>query len=174
MLLKIRDIIVGVINFFHKPFARLIPAQTFRYIACGGANTVLGLILFKLIYDFGFGGQDVKLTTLVPITTRVATLFMTFCVNFPIGFLLSSYVVFPESQIHNRVQLFRYSLATATFILMSYLLTKFFAFYVPLVKAPVANIFVSLITAVLSYISQRLYTFKITKEAAVPEEEVVL
>ena len=175
MLSKARQIIVGIIDFCHKPFSRWIPAQTFRYLACGGGNTVLGLLIYSIVFVHILHQKD--LTVLgFPVTARVAALFIGFCINFPLGFVLSSYIVFPESQIHGRVQLFRYAMATATFLLLAYVLTKFFAICIPLVRADIANIFVSLVTAVLSYLSQRFFTFKITKEEDKEpvEEEVAL
>ncbi len=177
MFLFIRDIIVTIIDFVHKPFRKLIPAQTFRYLACGGGNTLLSMGLFALIYNYVLHGKDVHLPFDFILTSRVAALYLTFCFVFPIGFMLSSYVVFPESQIHTRVQFFRYSLATATFIFMAYVLTKFFAYELPKVRAEVSNVFVNMLTAVLSYLSQRFFTFKITKEATpgneIPQEDIV-
>lgn len=55
-------------------------------------------------------------------------------------------------------------MATITFLLLSYALTKLFAVCIPMVRADIANIFVSIVTAILSYLSQRFFTFKITKE----------
>jgi putative flippase GtrA len=87
------------------------------------------------------------------------------CINVPIGFVLSSYIVFPESQIHSRVQLFRYVMAAVTFFLLTYVLTKTFEIMLPMLRGDIANIFVTAIIAILSYLSQRFYTFKITPEA---------
>ena len=176
MLSKVRHIVVGIIDFFHRPFARFIPTQTFRYIACGGSNTVLGLLIYSFVFVHILHQHDIPLIEGHAITARVAALFISFCINFPLGFILSSYIVFPESQIHGKVQLFRYSMATAIFLLMSYVLTKVFAIAIPVVRADVANIFVSMITAVLSYLSQRFFTFKITEEEVIEEnveEEIV-
>ena len=178
MLSKIRHIVVGIIDFFHKPFARFIPSQTFRYIACGGTNTVLGLLIYHVAFINILHQQDVHLFGEVKLTARVAALFIGLCINTPFGFVLSSYIVFPESQIHGRVQAFRYVMATLIFLLMSYVLTKVFAIAIPVVRADIANIFVSMITAVLSYLSQRFFTFKITEEEvaeeAAVEDEVVI
>ena len=173
LLSKVRHVIVGIIDFCHKPFSRLIPTQTFRYLACGGGNTVLGLLIYSVTFVHVLHQKDFSLFGYM-VTARVAALFIGFCINFPLGFVLSSYIVFPESQIHGRVQLFRYAMATATFLLLSYVLTKLFAICIPMVRADIANIFVSLITAVLSYLSQRFFTFKITKEedTQIPEEEI--
>lgn len=169
MLSTIRHIVNSVIDFFYIPFRRILPIRTFRYIACGGFNTVLGLVLYSIVFVHVLHQQDLHPFGF-DVTARVAALFIAFCINFPLGFTLSSYIVFPESQLHGRVQFFRYSLATATFLLMSYALTKVFALILPF-RADINNIFVSIITAILSYISQRLFTFKIEKEET--KEELI-
>jgi hypothetical protein len=38
-----------------------MPEQTFRYAACGGANTVLGLALFKILLVYVFKHENVEL-----------------------------------------------------------------------------------------------------------------
>lgn len=175
MLGKLRDIIVAVIDFCHKPFAKIIPTQTFRYIACGGANTVAGLLIYSVVFvRILHQAEYVHIVGDLHITSRIAAWAIQFLFCLPVGFLLSSYVVFPESQIHGRVQLFRYIMSTLIFLLMSYVLTKVFAIIMPIVRADIANIFVAMITTVLSYLTQRFFTFKITPEAAieVSEEEV--
>lgn len=172
MLSTIRHIVNGIIDFFHIPFRRILPIRTFRYIACGGFNTVLGLVLYSIVFVHVLHQNDLHIVGEYKVTARVAALFIAFCINFPLGFTLSSYIVFPESQLHGRVQLFRYSLATATFLLLSYVLTKVFAIILPF-RADVNNIFVSIITAILSYISQRLFTFKIDKEEQESREELL-
>lgn len=174
MLSKIRDIIVGLIDFCHIPFKKFIPTQTFRYLACGGTNTVLGLYIYHVAFMNILHQQDVQLFNDVKVTARVAALFINLCINTPFGFVLSSYIVFPESQIHGRVQAFRYVMATLVFLLMSYVLTKVFAIVLPIVRADVANIFVTVINAILSYLSQRFFTFKITEEAVLETEVVAV
>ncbi len=124
-----------------------------------------GLVIFSLVFNYVFHRHDIVVFDF-PITARVASLFVTFLFNVPFGFVLSSYIVFPESQIDTKVQFARYTGSAITFIVLSYLLTKFFAWAIPLVRADVANIFVTMITAVISYLTQRFYTFKIEKEEA--------
>jgi putative flippase GtrA len=96
-----------------------------------------------------------------------------FCISFPIGFTLSRYVVFPESNLRGRIQFFRYALTTVTFILMNYLLIKFFATYLPGIWPTVSYAFVNIIIAVMSYISQRKFTFKTTVIESIEDEVVV-
>ncbi|MCW3121536.1 MAG: phenylalanine 4-monooxygenase [Flavipsychrobacter sp.] len=168
MLKAARHIIVGIIDFFHKPFAKLIPTTTFRYLACGGTNTVLNIFIQFLAINFVLHKQSVHVYGNFIISPEVAAYMIAFCFSFPPGFIMSRYIVFPESQLHGRVQLFRYGLTTISFIIISYLLVRFFAFTNP-EHPTVSYTFVCIITAVLSYISQRKFTFKVD-----PVEEEIL
>lgn len=170
-----RNIIVGVIDFFHRPFARFIPTQTFRYLACGGSNTVLTWVIYSLSYNVVLKRTNFHVYGNVSITAPVGAQIISFCIGFPIGFILSRYIVFPESNLRGRKQFFRYALATATFILLTYLLIKFFAWMLPMVRADISYIFIMLITSVLSYLSQRFFTFKSTVDtvADMPVDDLV-
>jgi len=169
LLYKLRDLIVLIINFFHKPFARFIPAQTFRYLACGGGNTLLGIILFYLIYKYQFHESDNVLIGSINAPSRALTSVMVNFVNFPIGFLLSSYVVFPESQLRGRVQLFRYLITTITFLLLGSVMNAAMGIALPMIPAWISNIFVIIVIVILSYISQRMYTFKVPLQVDEPD-----
>lgn len=164
LLSAARNIINQLIDFFYKPFARIIPLQTFRYIACGGTNTVLGLVIYSLAFNLVLGQESTHIYGDVYITAPVGAQIISFCIGFPIGFALSRYIVFPESNLKGRKQLFRYALTTATFILLTYVLIKTFAILLPMVRADISYIFISAIIAVLSYLSQRFFTFKSTDE----------
>ena len=175
MLSLARNIIVGIIDFFHRPFARFIPTQTFRYLACGGSNTVLTWVIYSLSYNVVLKRANFHVYGNVSITAPVGAQIISFCIGFPIGFILSRYIVFPESNLRGRKQFFRYALATVTFILLTYILIKFFAWMLPMVRADISYIFIMLITSVLSYLSQRFFTFKSTADtvADMPVEDFV-
>ena len=36
----LRHLILSIIDFFYKPFKKILPLQTFRYAAAGGANLI--------------------------------------------------------------------------------------------------------------------------------------
>lgn len=93
------------------------------------------------------------------ITPEVAAYIIAFCFSFPPGFIMSRYIVFPESILRGKVQFFRYGLTTVTFILISYCLVRVFAYINP-DHPTISYTFVCIITSVLSYISQRTFTFK--------------
>lgn len=156
-----KDRIIAFIDFFYPPFRKLMPEQTFRYAACGGANTVLGLTLFKILLEYVFKGQNVELGfyTLKP---HNAALFISFCVNFVIGFALMKYVVFVDSNLRGRIQLFRYGLAFVFNLSLNYFLLKIFVEMIGW-KPFLSQCITTAIIITLSYLSQKHFSFKIKK-----------
>jgi len=132
-------------------------------------------VLNWLIYHFAYLNllheRDIPIHGPYVITANVAAYIISFSISFPLGFILSRHIVFPESNLHGRVQFFRYAVATATLILITYLLIKVFAIALPMIRADISYIFIMVITAILSYISQRFFTF--TTKAGEVEEEVL-
>jgi putative flippase GtrA len=152
----------------------VIPTQTFRYLACGGTNTVLNILIDHIAYNFILHQKPVPVYGSIVIAPEVMAWMIAFAISFPAGFILSRHIVFPESNLHGRVQLFRYALTTVTFILLTYVLIKVFTFcFDPFIPQTIRYTFVCIITAVLSYISQRRFTFK-TVEVEVIEEEIII
>src|ERR1700733_13553884 len=88
--------IIAFIDFFYPPFSRFMPLQTFRYAACGGTNTLLDIFIFFISFNFVLYKQDLDLGFLV-LKPHVAAFIISFCVSFPIGFLLMRNVVFTQS-----------------------------------------------------------------------------
>jgi len=105
----------------------------------------------------------------VNIAPEVAAWVIAFAISFPAGFVMSRHIVFPESNLHGRIQLFRYALMTATFILLTYVLIKIFSICLPFVNQSIRYTLICIITAVLSYISQRKFTFKTVEEEMADE-----
>jgi putative flippase GtrA len=156
-----KDKIIAFIDFFYPPFRKLMPEQTFRYAACGGANTVLGLALFKFLLVFVFEHQNVDLGfyTLKP---HNAALFVSFCVNFVVGFLLMRYVVFVDSNLRGRIQLFRYGLSFVLNLALNYFILKVFVEvfgWWPFLSQCLTTV----IIVTISFLSQKYFSFKIKK-----------
>ncbi len=168
MLSAARHIIVGFIDFFHKPFERFIKKQTFRYLACGGSNTILDTVLYFISFHYILKELPVHIG---PITIQpyIMAFLMSFSISFPSGFVLSKYIVFPESNLHGRVQLFRYALLVGTCILLNYIFLKIFVEWCHIYPTP-SKLLTTAVVAIFSYFSQRKFTFKVRPEA---EHEVV-
>ncbi len=146
----------------YPPFKRMMLLQTFKYAACGGGNSVLGLLNYwlgynyifdKSIFDFGF----------MAFKPHMAALFYSSSITFFIGFILNKYIVFTGSYLRGRIQLFRYFLSFAINLVINYLMLKVLVEYFhgnPIISQVATILFVICI----SYLTQKHFTFRIHKK----------
>ena len=153
-----RDFILPIIDFFYPPFRRLMNLQTFRYAASGGGNTLLGLTIYFISYKYIFFEKEFHFS-FYAFKGHIAALFISFCITFPIGFFMSKYVVFSDSNMKGRIQLFRYFMICLFNLALNYILLKIFVerFHIYPVLAQVLTI---AIVVLFSYIAQRNFSFK--------------
>lgn len=140
-----------------------MPLQTFRYAACGGFNTVLGIALYFVAFQYIFTSDSVQLFGKLAVKRHIAADYLfAFWISFPVGFYLSRYVVFQESKLPKQIQLFRYFVVVCGAIGLNYFFLTLFVeiFSLP---GPVAKIITSFIIIAFSYVSQRNYSFKTEK-----------
>lgn len=157
-MLTIRDLILQILDWLHRPFRKTISAETFRYMATGGSNTVLDILLYYVSYNFIVKKRmiDLKVVTLSP---HIAALFMSFSVTFCTGFLLAKYITFNESLLRGRIQLFRYFVTVMVCIILNYIFMKLFVDICHIYPTP-SKILTTCIVVVYSYFSQKYFTFK--------------
>jgi putative flippase GtrA len=148
-----------ILDFLYPPFSRLMNRLTFRYAACGGSNTVLDILLFFLSYHFIFRREVLHLP-FVAISPHIAAFLLSFCITFPIGFLLNRYIVFKGSMIAGRIQLVRYTLTVCLSLLLNYFFLKLFVDGLGWYATP-AKIVTTGIVIAFSYLSQMYFTFKV-------------
>lgn len=153
--------LTSILDFFYPPFRKLMPIQTFRYAACGGANTLLGLAVFKILLVTVFERENVDLGFYV-LKPHNAALFISFCINFLVGFILMKYVVFVDSNLKGRIQLFRYLLTYVFNLLVNYFLLRLFVEMLGW-EAFLSQCITTAIIITISYISQKHFTFRIKK-----------
>lgn len=152
-------IILTLIDFFYRPFKKVMNLQTFRYAACGGGNMALDIFLFFIFYNFIFDKKILQLG-FIAFEPYTAAFLGAFCITFPIGFLLSKYIVWTNSIVKGHVQLFRYFVIVITNLLFNIfsikLLVEFFHFY-----PTIAKIITTTISVLFSYLSHKHFTFKV-------------
>lgn len=153
-----RKKITDFIDYFYPLFRKIMPLQTFRYAVCGCTNMLVDLLLFYISFNFIFHQQILDLGFVV-IKPYNAALILSFCVTFPIGFLLSKYIVFNGSYLRGRIQLVRYMLIVAINLVLNYviinILVQYFHFYPTMGK-----LFAIVFIVTFSYLSQKHFTFK--------------
>lgn len=157
-----RDFILPIIDFFYPPFKKLMNLQTFRYAASGGGNMLLGFASYFISYKYIFQEKEFHFG-FYAFKGHIAALILSFIVTFPVGFFMSKYVVFSDSKMKGRIQLFRYFMICMFNLGLNYILLKIFVekFYIYPVIAQIITI---CIVVVFSYIAQRNFSFKATTE----------
>lgn len=139
-----------------------MPLQTFRYAVCGGTNVVLDLVLFFISFHFILHKElhDLGFIILKPYN---AALLMAFVITFPTGFLMSKYIVWTESTLSGRVQLFRYFILVMTNFFLNYVMMMFFVEYLHFYPT-LAKVLTIIIVVFYSYTSQKYFTFREKKQ----------
>lgn len=157
-LYRTADWILPVIDFFHPAFKKVMPLQTFRYAAAGAGNTVLGMVVYSMGYTYFFEGAVYDLG-FYAFKAHSASLLLSFAVTFPVGFFLSKYVVFTDSEMKGRIQLFRYLMICLFNLALNYILLKILVEKLFIHALPAQG--VTVIAVVLfSYMAQRNFSFK--------------
>lgn len=150
--------LTNIIDFFYPPFRRLMPLQTFRYAACGGGNTVLGLTLYFILVKLIFAHDNVDMGIMV-FKPHNAALFIASCTTFFCGFLLMKFVVFTSSVLRGRIQFFRYFLSFFTNLIINYFLLKLFVEIFHL-DAFLSQVITTIFIVTFSYFTQKHFSFR--------------
>lgn len=149
-------------DFFYPIFKPFLSRQNYYYAAVGGSNMVLDLILYFISYNFIFKKEVVQITEKIAFEPYIAAFIFAFIFTFPLGFALSKYIVWSESNIRGRIQLFRYFLLVLSNIFLNYILLKFFVeichFY-----PTVSKLLTIIIVVTFSYLTQKHFTFRVKK-----------
>ena len=154
------NLIRKFLDLFYPIVSKIFDKTTYYYAACGVGNLILSWFLFFLFYQYVFEKKlwYIQKTDFV-FTPYTLSAFSCFIVSFVLGFILMKFVVFTESALKGRIQLFRYGLSAmvtsgANWILLKGLveLLEFFP--------SIANVISTCIVVVISYLIQRNFTFK--------------
>ena len=148
----------GVLDFFYPLFRRFMPLQTFRYLVTGSTNTLLGIVVYFISYSFWFQGTVFNLG-FYAFKAHSAALLASFMVTFPLGFFFSKFVVFSDSHLRSRIQLFRYLMICVFNLFLNYLLLKV-QVEVLLIDPLLAQFFTVTGVVIFSYLAQRNFSFK--------------
>ncbi len=153
-----KTLIINCIDFFYPLFKRLMTLQTFRYAVCGTSNMILDIFIYFISYNYILHKNNLDLGFIV-FKPHIAALWMSFCVSFPVGFLLSKNIVFNESYLRGRIQFFRYFLIVIVNLMLNYGFLKVMVEYMNFYPT-VARIFATCFIVMFSYLSQKHFTFK--------------
>lgn len=154
-----RKLALQIIDFFYPPFQRWIPKNTFQYMASGGFTAASSIVAYFVIYNYILHQQDLQIGNYL-ITAPIVALGLEAIFTFLLGFCMNKYLVFTQSNLRGRVQMFRYATVFGTNIFLNYALMKIlveaFHFYPSIAKG-----LITIILAVFSYFSQKHFSFKV-------------
>lgn len=153
-----KKLIISFIDFFHPLVSKWMPLQTFRYAACGGANTLLDIVMYAIAYNFILHKQDLSIGFFV-FKPHIASIIIAFLVSFPTGFFLMRNIVFTQSTLQGRVQLFRYFVLVVVCLFLNYIFIKLFVEQLHIYPT-IAKVLTTIIVVSFSYLTQKNYTFK--------------
>jgi putative flippase GtrA len=157
---KLAQFITWWIDLFYPLAKKFMPLQTFRYASCGVANVGLDIILYYISFQFILKKQILNLG-FIAFEPYIAAILMAFCITFPIGFFLSKYVVWTQSNIKGKTQFFRYFLLIMANLFLNYVFIKLMVeglnFY-----PTIAKMITTVIVIIFSYLTQKHFTFKTT------------
>ena len=160
---QIRKGIFAVLDIFYPLFKSFMPLQTYHYAACGGTNTVLGLGVYFVAYNYIFHKHIFNLG-FIAFQPHIASMFLSFSVTFPLGFYLSMYVIFQGSYLKRRVQLFRYFIVIMGCMVINYICLKIFVEYFGWYPTP-SQLITTGIVILFNYFLQRHFSFRKDKKA---------
>jgi len=158
----LRQVIFNFIDFFYGPFKKWIPLHTFRYAACGGGNTAFDIVLYSVCYNLIFKKQDFHMAQ-ITLSSHIASLFLSFPISFCTGFYLNRYIVFKESGLRRSIQLYRFIAVNILCIVLNIVFIKIFVEYLYFYPT-VAKVTATIIIAVISYMVQTHFFFKIKED----------
>ncbi len=141
-----------------------MPEQTFRYAVCGGANTLMGLVIYYIGFHYIFEKENFD-AGIVVFKPHNASLFLAGCISFTVGFILNKYLVFFDSYLRGRVQLFRYFLSFIVNLFINYFILNIFVIYLHM-DAIISQVIATVIIIIISYLTQKHFTFRINKSVA--------
>ena len=147
-----------ILDFFYKPFKKILPKETFRYLFFGGVNTLLEAILYFFTYNFVIGEQSVSIG-IITITPHIATFLCVFPIVFFTGFLFSRYMIFTRSSLKSVIQFRRFGITILSSLFLHYILLKIFVEVFLMFPTP-SKILTSALVAFFTYLFHRFFTFK--------------
>lgn len=111
--------------FYFRPIRKFIPRDIFFYGAAGGLNMFMDTLLYFFVYHFVVLKQTLSYFS-IEVSPHISSLFIVFPITFLVGFYLNRNVVFLTSSERKGRELGRYLLSVLGSLLLNYILMKLF------------------------------------------------
>lgn len=143
--MNLSTLITGTIDFFYRPFSRLVPNQLFRYAACGGGNMVLDWVLYFVFFHLT-GNHLIAFYIVFPITLYT-------------GFWLNKHITFSTSSLRTRTQAARYIGIVCVNLMVNYLGLRLLVEVLGWYPTP-SKMAITIVTVVISFFGQKYFSFR--------------
>lgn len=157
MLDRIVSSVKSFLDVFYPLLKKIMDKQTYYYLACGGSNTLFGLIIFYYCENFVFHQRSINVG--FEIHAHIAAFIISFSTTFPLGFFMSKYIVWNDSELGGKKQLFRHLTFVVISVFLNYGMLKLFVEYFNWWPFP-SQFLTTAIIVVFSYITQKFISFK--------------
>lgn len=154
-----KQLIIKIVDSLYLPIVRkFMPLQTFRYGVCGGINLIFDALLYLFFFNILLKQQNLNLHVVV-ISPQIAAFLLTFPIVFLTGFYLAKNISFEGRKGRSREQRVKYLAVVVLNIAIKYWGIKLLT--IPMAIYPsIANVIMTVVTVVVSYLLQNYFTFK--------------
>ena len=155
---KVQKLVITLLDIFYPIFKPFFNKLTYYYLACGGGNTLFALVLYYLFYNNLLHQEDLNLY-IITFKAHMASLFFTTAITFPIGFYLTKFIVWSDSNLETKKQFFRHFAFLIFGTVLNYFLLKLFVEILEWWAMP-SQILTTVIIVIFSYLTQKYISFK--------------
>lgn len=141
---------------------RFLDHKVIRYFFAAGIATVVDISVYYTTYHHILRKTDIPFIGPLVITAPIASLIASYSCGLMTNFSISKYMVFTESNIRGRKQLFRYLQVAAVILVLNYFFMKFLIHILEWYPT-VSRIISALSIGVLSFLFHKYYSFKVVK-----------
>lgn len=160
-----RKALLKFIDFFYPPFSRWLPIHTFRYLVSGGSTALCGIVSYYIAYNWILHQENIRVDyPLLPelITAHSMALVLSTFASFLWGFTLNKYLVFTQSNLKGRIQMFRYAVVLAINFGLNLALLKYMVEGMHWYPS-ISQAFITITLSLCSYFLQKHFTFRVKK-----------
>lgn len=161
-----RKALLKFIDFFYPPFSRWLPLPTFRYLVSGGSTALCGIVSYYIAYNWVLHQRNLRLNVaFLPdlVTAHSLALVLSTFASFLWGFTLNKYLVFTQSNLKGRIQMFRYAVVLAVNFGLNLALLKYMVEGMHWYPS-ISQAFITLTLSLCSYFLQKHFTFRVKKK----------
>lgn len=161
MVLKLSRSLDSFLYFFYRIFKKWLPYDVYAYLAVGGLNTALNILIFAVFYEWILPKQGIWILDFTIQSYSIALL-LAFFATIPTGFWLSKNFAFKQAEEPLKKtpkQLFKYLLVVGQGLGSDYLILKSLVLFLE-IEPTLAKLISTGIVLTVNFLLQKYFTFK--------------